>query len=140
MKRQLTSVLVSVAFGALLACGGSPAAPHTRQDLTGRWRGFAEIPTTGLATPLEITQIDDNGALTGNGGGVDCRYFATCGSFYSYVVTGSHEASRLTLNGRTPEGRTWTLSGSIDSSGLSMDGVVLSQDFPTSPWQMSKQQ
>jgi hypothetical protein len=131
-------VLVSLAIGGAFGCGDSPVAPSRRHDLTGRWRGFAQIPTTALATPLEMMLIDD-GILTGTGGGVDCRYYLTCGSFYSYVVTGSHDSSTLRLDGTTPEGRTWTLRGTIDADGERMAGIASSRDFPDSPWQMSKE-
>jgi hypothetical protein len=82
---------------------------------------------------------DDDGILTGTGGGVDCRYYLTCGSFYSYVVTGSHDSSTLRLDGTTPEGRTWILRGTIDADGERMVGIASSRDFPDSPWQMSRE-
>jgi hypothetical protein len=132
-------ILASVISLSLAACDGSPNAPRIRHDLTGSWRGFAQIPTTGLATPLEMTVTDREGQITGTGGGVDCRYFLTCGSFYSYVITGSHDSSSVRLTGETPERRTWTLTGTIDQSGARMSGTITGEDFPASPWQMVKQ-
>jgi hypothetical protein len=128
-----------VFWAAVTACGSSPTSPDIRHDLTGRWRGFAQIPTTALATPLEMTLADDEGRLSGSGGGVDCRYFLTCGSFYSYVVAGSHDSSTVRLTGETPERRTWTLTGTIDRGGLKMSGTISGSDFPSSPWEMTKQ-
>ena len=120
------------------ACGESPTAPAIEHDLSGRWRGFAQIPITALDTPLEMTLVDERGQISGSGGGVDCRVFLTCGSFYSYVVTGSRDAGNVRLNGETPEGRRWMLTGTIDRSGTVMSGVLNSSEFPTSPWQMTK--
>ena len=133
------TLLVSAFVLALAACGGAPTAPRIQQDLTGSWRGFAQIPTTGLATPLEMTLTDRAGQITGGGGGVDCRYFLTCGSFHSYVVTGSHDSSSVRLTGETPEKRSWTLTGTIDQSGVRMSGTITGGDFPPSPWHMAKQ-
>jgi hypothetical protein len=132
-------ILVSLVAVSSFGCGDRPASPSQQHDLTGRWGGFAQISTTGLATPLEMMLVDDDGILTGTGGGVDCRYFLTCGSFYSYTVTGSHDSSSVRIDGTTPEGRTWTLRGSIDAGGTRMEGIATSQDFPASPWQMSRQ-
>jgi hypothetical protein len=138
-RRTAAIILTGLVAPGSFGCGDTPASPSRQHDLTGRWRGFAEIPTTGLATPLEMMLVDRDGILSGTGGGVDCRYFLTCGSFYSYVVTGSHDSSSVTIDGTTPEGRTWSLRGSIDASGERMHGVATSQDFPASPWQMSRE-
>lgn len=136
-RRLIVRVLV-FACATATACGGSPTTPEVQPDLSGRWRGFAQIPTTALDTPLEMTLTDEHGTISGSGGGVDCRYFLTCGSFYSYTVTGSHGSTTVSLNGRTPEGRTWVLTGTISRTGGSMSGIVTGQDFPPSPWQMTK--
>jgi hypothetical protein len=136
LRTLLASAVLAV---GVPACGGSPTAPAIRHDLTGRWRGFAQIQTTGLPTPLEMTLADRDGQITGTGGGVDCRYFLTCGSFYSYVVSGSHDSRNVTLTGETPDRRTWTLTGTVGSSGLAMSGTITGSDFPRSSWQMTKQ-
>lgn len=133
-----------IAFAVMLAagagCDDAPTAPAVRHDLTGHWSGFANIPTTGLPTPLEMDLADIDGTITGAGGGVDCRYFATCGYFYRYTVTGSQDGTRVTLRGVTPEERSWVLSGTIAADGASMTGIGegLAGDFPRSFWQMQK--
>jgi hypothetical protein len=128
-------VLLTVA-----GCNDSPEAPAVRHDLTGHWSGFALIPSTPLPTPLEMDLQDVDGILTGAGGGVDCRYFATCGYFYRYTVTGSHDSTRVTIRGLTPEERSWVLSGTLAADGLSMSGIGQGLDagFPPSSWQMEK--
>jgi len=120
---------------ALPACS-SPTSPGP--DLSGHWQGEALIPTTGLPTPLNMDLTDANGILTGSGGGVDCRYFTTCGAFYSYTVAGSHDGRRVSLQGRTPPGRGWMAIGTLGADGRSMSGTIFSDDFPTSPWNMAR--
>lgn len=139
MAQRARAVLV-LALLSICGCDDSPQAPAVRHDLTGHWSGFAQIPTTGLPTPLEMDLLDADGTLSGAGGGVDCRYFATCGYFYRYTVTGSHDATRVTLRGVTPEERSWVLSGILSSDGSSMSGTGQGLDagFPPSAWQMVK--
>jgi hypothetical protein len=121
-----------------LALPGCPAPSEPLPDLTGHWRGEARIATTALPTPLDMDLTDAAGTLTGAGGGVDCRYFTTCGSFFSYTVAGSHDARRLTLQGRTPQGRTWTARGTLGADGRSLSGTISSDDFSSSPWSMTR--
>lgn len=137
-RHRSVLMLILVALG-IAACDSSPAAPTTLQDLTGRWRGVAHIPMTALPTPLEMTLTDSDGQLTGHGGGVDCRYFWTCGSFYSYAVGGTHDTTTVRLKGETPEGRTWTLTGTVDAAGSNIFGTIAGPDFPASPCQMARQ-
>ena len=132
------ALLVAIAVIVSAACGESPTSPEVQHDLSGRWRGFAQIPTTALETPLEMTLVDEGGRISGTGGGVDCRVFLTCGSFYAYVVTGTREDASVRLNGETPEGRRWLLTGTIDRSGAVMSGVVNASEFPASPFRMTK--
>jgi hypothetical protein len=138
-SRAASAALVVVLL-SLSGCGGSPAAPAIRHDITGHWSGFVNIPTWPLATPLEMDLQDVDGTITGAGGGVDCRYFGTCGYFWRYTVTGSHDAVRVTLRGVAPEERSWVLSGTITADGLSMSGTGQGLDtgFPTSSWHMEK--
>jgi len=127
--------LIAALAMALPACS-SPESSHP--DLSGHWRGEARIPTTGLPTPLNMDLTDMAGILTGSGGGVDCRVFATCGSFFSYMVRGSHTDKTIILQGITPEGRSWTATGTLGADGRSMSGALSSADFPNSPWSMSR--
>jgi len=94
----------------------------------------------GLATPLDMTLSDAQGSFTGSGGGVDCRYFVLCGSFYSYSVRGSHANLAITIEGTSDNGRRWTLRGTIQFDGTSMSGTGEGDDFEEGPWQMSRRQ
>lgn len=125
---------------AAARCGGSPTRPDVHHDVTGHWSGFVNIPTWPLATPLEMDLADVGGTITGAGGGVDCRYYGTCGYFYKYTITGSQDGTRVTLRGVTPEELSWVLSGTIAADGRSMSGIGegLNGGFPRSSWQMQK--
>lgn len=135
----LRRLLIAGTCVATIGCGDSPTAPEVLQDLTGRWRGFAQISSIALPTPLEMTLTDAGGQLSGTGGGVDCRFFLTCGFFYSYVVSGSHDASRIQLTGETPDRRTWTLTGTLDARGQNVFCTIGGPELPVSPCQMAKQ-
>jgi hypothetical protein len=94
----------------------------------------------GLPTPLEMTLVDSEGSFTGEGGGVDCRYFVLCGSFYSYSVAGSHQNLAITIEGTADNGRRWTLRGTIEFNGTAMSGTGSGDDFDEGPWQMTRRQ
>jgi hypothetical protein len=125
-----------IALALLAAAGGcnsgiGPSGP----DLSGRWRGQADIEP-GLPTILDMTLQDRGGNVTGSGGGVDCRYFVYCSSFGSYTVTGTHDETRIRLHGVSIYGPTWTMEGRIDGETLS--GPVAGTGFPNSNWQMTR--
>jgi len=46
-----------------------------------------------------MTLADSQSSFTGDGGGVDCRSFVLCGSFYSYSVRGSHVNLAILIDG-----------------------------------------
>jgi hypothetical protein len=125
-----------VSLALLAAAGGcnsglGPSGP----DLSGRWRGQAEIGM-GLATILDMTLQDQGGSITGSGGGADCRYFVYCSSFGTYTVTGTHDETRIRLNGVSIYGPTWTLEGRLD--GETASGPVAGTDIPSGNWQMTR--
>jgi hypothetical protein len=126
------ALALALLAGAGCGRGIEPSGP----DLSGRWRGQAEIGM-GLATPLEMTLRDDGGLLTGSGGGVDCRYFSYCASFGTYSVSGTHDADRIRLNGTSIYGPTWTLEGRLLADGT-LSGLVAGTDVPSSPWHMTR--
>jgi hypothetical protein len=134
--------LPAAALAFLLGgCDGpsDPTPPTPEPNLTGAWSGRG-MWGFGLPTPLEMTLEDSSGSFTGTGGGVDCRYFVLCGSFYSYQVRGSHEKLAITIEGVSDSGRRWALRGTIQFDGASMSGTGEGDDFDEGPWQMSRRQ
>jgi hypothetical protein len=134
--------LTAAALALLLdGCDGpaDPTPPPPEPDVTGAWSGRG-MWGFGLPTPLEMTLQDSSDSVTGTGGGVDCRYFVLCGSFYSYSVRGSHANLAITLEGTSDSGRRWTLRGTIQFDGTSMSGTGEGDDFAEGPWQMSRRQ
>ena len=126
-----------VALGAG-GCDRSPAAPTPRPNLSGRWTGQIYITAAPIPTPMQIDLTDNAGLLSGTGGGADCRFFVMCGSFSSYSVSGSHDGVRVTLNGVTPSGRTWTLTGTLSNNAARMSGTGSGSDFAPSQWELDK--
>jgi hypothetical protein len=125
-----------IALAVLAATGGcNSGIGPSGLDLSGRWRGQAEIGM-GLPTLLDMTLQDQGGRLTGSGGGVDCRYFIYCSSFGTYSVTGTHDETRIRLSGVSIYGPTWTMEGRIDGEALS--GPVAGTEFANSNWQMTR--
>lgn len=142
----------ALAFWTLLGtagCDRSPTAPTAPAvplpDLSGRWVGSINITTTGLPTPMAVDLTDRSGTLTGTGGGADCRFFSTCGSFGAYTISGTHDAVRVTLNGQTQHDqpqepvRTWTLTGTLSSSASRMSGTGSGSEFNPSAWDLARQ-
>lgn len=130
--RWTAALALALLAGAACGHGIEPSGP----DLSGRWRGQAEIGM-GLATPLDMTLRDDGGHLTGNGGGVDCRYFLYCGSFGTYSVSGTHDEGRFRLQGTSIYGPTWTLEGRLLPDGT-LSGLVAGSEVPSSTWRMTR--
>ena len=131
LVRRATGLAALALLAGSCNSGLEPSGP----DLSGRWRGQAEIGM-GLATPLEMTLKDQGGQITGTGGGADCRYFIYCGSFGSYSVTGTHDERRIRLNGVSIYGPTWTLEGRLD--GDTASGPVAGSDIPGGNWHMTR--
>jgi hypothetical protein len=137
MSRRANSfgneLLLAVALATSVSCRNTlkPSGP----DLSGRWRGEVVLGT-GLPTFLRMTLQDDGGRITGTGGEVDCRYFVYCSSFGTYTVTGTHDDTRIRLNGASISGPTWQLEGRIDGETLS--GIAGGTDIPDGPWQMTR--
>jgi hypothetical protein len=102
--------------------------------------GRIEIDTARiLPTPMAIDLTDSSGTLTGTGGGADCRFFPMCGSFSAYTISGTHDAVRVTLNGTTQGGRTWTLSGTVSDGASRMLGTGSGSEFNPSAWELARQ-
>jgi hypothetical protein len=137
MARSFRKELVGAALALALAGSGGchntlePSGP----DLSGRWRGEAVLGM-GLPTFLRMTLQDDGGRITGSGGEVDCRFFVYCSSFGTYTVSGTHDGTRIRLNGVSIYGPTWQLEGRIDGGTLS--GLAAGTDIPDGPWQMTR--
>ena len=87
---------------------------------------------------MAIDLTDAGRTLSGLGGGADCRFFPMCGSFSSYTVSGSHDGVRVTLNGVTPSGRTWALTGTLSNNAARMSGTGSGSDFDPSQWELDK--
>jgi hypothetical protein len=134
MRRVFLGALAAALLAATVRCGGNPIEP-SGPDLGGRWRGTADIGV-GLATVLDMTLLDGDGTITGNGGGADCRYYAYCSSFGAYTVTGTHDAQRVRLSGTSIYGPTWTMEGRI--TGDAMSGLVAGTAIPEGSWAMTR--
>ena len=127
------------ALGGAAGCGRSPTAPAPPlPDLSGHWEGAINITRWPLPTPMGMDLTDAGGMLSGLGGGADCRFFPMCGSFSSYAVSGSHNGVRVTLNGVTPSGRTWTLIGTLSNNAARMSGTGSGGDFDPSMWELDR--
>ena len=76
-----------------------------------------------------MTIVDSQGTFTGDGGGVDCKFFVLCGIFYSYTVQGTHANLAIAIEGTAANGRRWTLRGTLQADGNSMSGTGSGDDF-----------
>ena len=137
MKRRVPAV--TLAALAALACGSSPTGPLP--DVSGPWVGQADVWTPDiqgtLPTYLAMTLTDQDGRITGTGGGADCRFFPHCDSFGSFTVSGSHDDEGIRLVGTSAYGPTWTLVGRFQANGT-LNGTGRGSTFQSATWQMAR--
>jgi hypothetical protein len=130
---------VALAAFIATACGDSLTGPLP--DVSGPWVGQAEVWTPAiqgtLPTYLAMRLIDQDGRITGTGGGADCRFFPHCNSFGSFTVSGSHDDDGIRLVGTSDFGPTWTLVGRIEADG-SLRGTGRGSAFQSATWRMER--